>query len=145
MQTFLPYADFSQTAACLDRQRLGNQRNEAKVILKTLLYGGGWAHHPAVRMWHSHELALCNYGVTICVEWCRRGYKDKQLAYFDEFRRKLVGSGHKLEFPPWLGDDEFHASHRSNLLRKNLEHYTQFNWEEPNDLPYFWPVPKGMT
>ena len=34
MQTFLPYHDFAATARALDRQRLGNQRGEAKVILK---------------------------------------------------------------------------------------------------------------
>lgn len=140
MQTFLPYSDFNKTARCLDRLRLGNQRNEALVVLHTLLYGGGWSHHPAVRMWLSHELALCNYGVSICVEWCRRGYKDKQLPHFDEFRRKLVKAGFDLEFPPWLGDDAFHASHRSNLLRKLPEHYGQFGWKEPPDLPYVWPA-----
>lgn len=34
-----------------------------------------------------------------------------------------------------------HASHRSNLLRKEPEHYTQFGWTEPPDLAYVWPVP----
>ena len=34
-----------------------------------------------------------------------------------------------------------HASHRSNLLRKEPAHYTQFGWTEPPDLPYVWPVP----
>ena len=34
-----------------------------------------------------------------------------------------------------------HASHRSNLLRKDPEHYMQFGWTEPPDLPYVWPVP----
>lgn len=34
-----------------------------------------------------------------------------------------------------------HASHRSNLLRKEPEYYTQFGWTEPPDLPYVWPVP----
>jgi len=51
MQTFLPYHDFAATARALDRQRLGNQRGEAKVILKTLMgRSNGWLSHPAVQM-----------------------------------------------------------------------------------------------
>jgi hypothetical protein len=42
-------------------------------------------------------------------------------------------------YPPWLGDERLHASHRSNLLRKDPEHYGQFEWTEPDDLPYWWP------
>lgn len=41
---------------------------------------------------------------------------------------------------PWLGDPAFHASHRSNLLRKNAEHYGAFGWTESPDLEYVWPV-----
>jgi hypothetical protein len=42
--------------------------------------------------------------------------------------------------PNWIGDEKFHASHRSNLLRKDKEFYGKFGWAEPDDLPYFWPV-----
>lgn len=35
---------------------------------------------------------------------------------------------------------DFHASHRSNLLRKDPVWYSQFNWTEPNNLPYVWPI-----
>src|SRR4051812_11825960 len=34
MQTFLPYADFAETARVLDPKRLGNQRTEALGILR---------------------------------------------------------------------------------------------------------------
>jgi len=33
---------------------------------------------------------------------------------------------------------EIHASHRSNLLRKNFEFYSKFGWKEPDNLPYIW-------
>ena len=36
MQTFLPFADFSKSAACLDDKRLGKQRVECLQILKAL-------------------------------------------------------------------------------------------------------------
>jgi len=46
------------------------------------------------------------------------------------------------EMPPWLGDDDFHSSHRANLLRKDSEHYGEFGWQEDSSLPYVWPVRK---
>jgi hypothetical protein len=42
--------------------------------------------------------------------------------------------------PPWLGDEGVHASHRSNLLRKDREFYSKYGWAESDDLPYVWPV-----
>lgn len=36
MQTFLPYADFSMSAKCLDYRRLGKQRVEAMQILNAI-------------------------------------------------------------------------------------------------------------
>ena len=33
-----------------------------------------------------------------------------------------------------------HASHRSNLLRKDATWYEQFDWREGPGLPYVWPV-----
>ena len=41
--------------------------------------------------------------------------------------------------PNWFGGD-IHATHRSNLLRKDAAHYGQFGWGEPDDLPYHWPI-----
>ena len=83
MQTFLPYADFAQSARALDRQRLGKQRVEVKQILNVLKKGsGGWANHPAVKMWRGYEMALCNYGIAVCGEWTVRGYKDTLTEFF---------------------------------------------------------------
>ena len=56
--------------------------------------------------------------------------------YFRHRMRKLSDTG----MPSWLGDLDFHASHRSNLLRKDPEWYGQFGWNDPHDLPYVWPV-----
>ena len=51
MQTFLPYPDFTASAAALDPRRLGKQRVEALQVLRGLTVAGyGWRHHPAVRM-----------------------------------------------------------------------------------------------
>ena len=42
--------------------------------------------------------------------------------------------------PEWMGDEGFHASHRSNLLKKDPEFYGKYGWTEATDLDYLWPV-----
>jgi len=151
MQTFLPYADFKKTAACLDLKRLGKQRIEAYKILKTLrsirLAGHNpyklreieWRHHPAVNMWKRHDGHLIVYAVVICEEWMKRGYEDgineRLKTFVMEIPQEL------FEPAPWIGDVEFHRSHQSNLVRKNPEYYRQFFPDVPNNLDYVWPEP----
>lgn len=140
MQTFLPFEDFKMSAEVLDYKRLGKQRVETMQILQTLAgLSKGWANHPAVKMWRGHEEVLLDYQSAVISEWVRRGYKDnvcwdKSVKACSEIQ---VSSSEK---PVWLGSEIIHASHRSNLLRKNPEWYGQFGWQEPNDLEYFWPV-----
>ncbi len=146
MQTFLPYKSFVESALCLDRRRLGKQRVEAMQILKTLLGQSiGWASHPAVRMWRGHEHSLWRYAVICCFEWKKRGYDstkvDATLADLAE-RYGLCEIEARDNPPPWLGDWRLHASHRSNLLRKDLGHYSRFGWKEEPGLEYVWPVTK---
>ena len=145
MQTFLPYESFVESAKCLDRMRLGKQRVECKQILLALRKGPvtvteegikktPWYNHPATRMWRGYESALALYGRLMCEEWINRGYNDSLRNFFDKRAGKSVES-----FPKWLGNDEFHNSHQSNLMRKNSQHYAQFGWSVPNHLPYMWP------
>lgn len=138
MQTFLPYANFRQSAESLDRQRLGKQRVEVLQILNALLGDSqGWRSHPAVKMWQGYETVLIEYGLVVCEEWTRRGYKDTCAEKIFQY---LKHASAFVDAPPWLGDESFHASHRSNLLRKDPDHYRQFNWTEGPDLPYVWPI-----
>lgn len=134
MQTFLPYADFIDSAEVLDMRRLGKQRVETKQIITALEGGKGWANHPATKMWGGYEAALAQYGLDMCMEWRSRGYKDSLLPFFaDRLQRNY-------KFPEWLGDSDFHLAHRSNLLRKMPEHYRLYWPDEPNTLPYIWPA-----
>jgi len=131
MQTFLPYPDFRKTARVLDNRRLGRQRVEAYQILRVLSgLTRGWINHPAVLMWRGYETALSAYMNAMIEEWVKRGYRNQML------RVALEGD---YEKPPWLGDPAFHAAHRSNLLRKEPDHYRRFWPHEPDDLPYVWP------
>lgn len=141
MQTFLPYASFVESAKVLDRQRLGKQRVEAWQILNALRgESKGWVNHPATRMWDGHEAALALYGVTVCYEWTRRGYRDTMSERFLPF----VGSLFPVA-PSWIGDEGFHLSHRSNLIRKMPEHYGSIWPDVTPDMPYVWPTQKGIA
>lgn len=135
MQTFLPYPDFKKSAKCLDMRRLCKQRLEALVIfgvLKSKDKNKAWANHPVTLMWKGYENALANYYNIIVEEWVKRGYKNNMVS--------LVCNEINVIYPPWFGNEKFHSSHRSNLLRKKLEYYKQFNWSEPDNLPYYWPT-----
>ena len=89
-----------------------------------------WKRHPAVLMWKSFEEALALY-YNLCIqEWIKRGYKNNMPLL--EVKNVVM--------PFWLGNEIFHASHRSNLLRKDFTYYSQFGWKEENNLPYFWPT-----
>ena len=138
MQTFLPYSDFNNTAAVLDWRRLGKQRVEAKQILLTIDRGDeakGWKNHPAVNMWRGYEDALAHYGIVICMELINRGYNDNQLPWFQE---RL--EDREVILPPWLGNDSFHTSHKSNLLRKDIDYYSQYWPSIPDNIEYIWPI-----
>ena len=93
-------------------------------------FSQGWRRHPAVRMWRGYEPALMFYLDSMIREWTRRGYNNNILSSYD---------GRVVVLPDWLGREDFHASHRSNLLRKNPSWYGRYGWGEPSDLPYVWP------
>ena len=132
MQTFLPYPNVIESVKCLDYRRLGKQRVEAMQILNILegrTEKKGWINHPAVKMWRGYEDALAYYMNWCIWEWISRGYNNTmQTVNVPEF----------FDYPPWFGLWDFHASHRSNLLRKDPEFYGQYGWTEPDDLPYIW-------
>lgn len=149
MQTFLPYASFTESAQCLDRARLGKQRVENLQIAHALTHETyAWQNHPAVRMWRKHELCFLAYQRAICDEWTNRGYIDTCLvktrrvlydAYADEDDNLLISRSLN---PEWFGNEDIHRSHRSNLLRKDRAYYElEFEVDLPDNLEYVWPVP----
>ena len=134
MQTFLPLPSFQQSAKVLDYRRLGNQRNEALVIYRTIKnpHAMAWKNHPCTVMWRPYSEALALYHNEIITEWIRRGYNNRMPL--------LPIQQTKLRFPPWLGNTDFHSSHRSALLFKDLNWYSQFGWIEQPRIAYIWPV-----
>lgn len=141
MQTFIPYPDFYESARVLDNKRLGKQRVETLQILNALAgLSKGWVNHPATRMWRHHETALVKYGLVICQEWQRRGYKDSCETKIWNAAKSFRPNLGFILMPQWWGNDRVHDSHKSKLLQKNSEWYSQFGWSVPLDLDYVWPV-----
>ncbi|MFJ6793140.1 MSMEG_6728 family protein [Streptomyces sp. NPDC091268] len=149
MQTFLPFPSFAASAAALDPRRLGKQRVEAVQVLRGLVVPGyGWRRHPAVRMWAGYEEALVRYGLDVCGAWTAEGRADTcagtLVRDFGAVRpeasprtqEQLAADG---ELPPWLGEADFHLSHRSALVRKDPAFYRERFPDVPDDLPYVWP------
>ena len=131
MQTFLPYADFQKSVRHLDNKRLGKQRVEALQILKaTFIPDYGWRNHPAVKMWMKYPESIQCY-MDVCIdEWVRRGFKNTM--------QKSGVEVDNVQHPHWLGDERLHSSHRSNLLRKDYNFYSKYNWKEEDNIPYYW-------
>jgi hypothetical protein len=142
LQTFLPHSDFEKTAKCLDYKRLNKQRVEAYQLALGMNDPDnfGWRHHPAFKMWLGYKYALVEYGIAICYEWIERGYKDSLLVKFFGMLPTYTCTGYNN--PPWLGNEKFHSRHRSALLQKNYEWYSQFGWSEKPELNYIWPIDK---
>lgn len=138
MQIFLPYPEMRKSLQSLDNKRLGKQRVEAYQILcavtgRPKLDGKpykGWLNHPCTIMWKNYVPALKLYlNYSIC-EWIRRGFKNTMNLenYIED----------QIIMPPFIGNDEFHSSHRSNLLKKDYEYYSKFGWVENSSDPYVW-------
>ena len=135
MQTFLPYPNFADSLDCLDYRRLGKQRVEAYQIVNALEGKcKGLVNHPATKMWADNIDALNLYCNTAINKWIMRGYKNTMKTY---------DVSAYVDMPSWLGDLDLHASHKSNLLRKDPEFYGQYGWNEPHDLDYVWPTPES--
>jgi hypothetical protein len=145
MQTFLPYPDFQQSAAVLDRVRLGKQRVEALQTLRALVIPEyGWQSHPAIRMWMGYVPALTMYGLAMADEWIARGGEDTTRAKILEFAPQADHAAYaaKIPMPPWLGEPDVHLSHRSRLLQKEPRFYSELFPGTPADLEYVWPEPR---
>lgn len=149
MQTFLPYADFEQSARVLDPKRLGKQRVEVIQVVRALTWPGyGWANHPAVLMWKGYEEALGRYGITCCQVWAELGHGDTCATTIAadlgssgvqriRAQPELADAG---ALPDWLGEAQLHLSHQSSLLRKDPNWYGPRFPDVSADLPYRWPV-----
>lgn len=143
MQTFLPYPDMRKSLQVLDDKRLGKQRVESFQILNAILKRPkldgtpykGWLNHPCSIMWKDYVPALKMYMNLSITEWVSRGFKNTMP--FEEYSEK------DLILPFWFGNDKFHDSHKSNLLKKEPEFYSKYGWNVDPSNPYIWTDKDG--
>lgn len=136
MQTFLPYSDFKKSVKCLDDKRLGKQRVEAYQIIKVITderTSGGFINHPIMKMWKDYSNALTLYKNLCIEEWISRGFNNNmEINIITE----------NIVMPVWLGNEKLHSSHRANLLRKDYDFYSRYNWKEKDMnykfINYYW-------
>ena len=132
MQTFLPFASFTESAECLDMKRLLCQIKEAYQIIHNQ-----FPNHPASLMWTGHRTALKLYFNVVLEEYRRRGRKHQY---------SMFTIPQCVTLPSWLNNEIFHLSQKVNLLRKDYIHYSQY-FNVPKDIRYpegyYWPVVNG--
>lgn len=146
MITFLPFSDYKKCAASLDDRRLARQRHETIVILNALK--GNFPrvqYQPPFKMWEDYDINLAYYGFCMCWEWSAvRNFNDNLSPVF----LAHIATNPTLRdlAPPWMGDEEVHRSHRSNLVRKKPSHYRDvLGWTDPPYLKYCWPVDQRIS
>lgn len=148
MQTFVPYADFDESAAVLDSKRLNKQLLEGRQIYQILVERrtrGGWVNHPAVKMWRNYDNALYSYLKSVKRECDRRGIATaKNWEAINALYHRNWDRGNSIVMPPWWNDERVHESHRNNLYVKDPEFYAQFSNDKRvtccDRCNYFWPT-----
>lgn len=132
MQTFLAYPDFYDSLHCLDPSRLGNQiYRECKTIVN-----GGWKNHSVSKMWKNHKYALCEYALVGL--YVLRTERNRPYPHWEQWFAEKQKTFENTGLPAIIGREDFHDSHKSNLLRKDPEYYGQFGWNVPDNLEYVW-------
>lgn len=150
--TWLPYVDFVQTFECLDPYRLGRTSFEASQVLDSLVGIGRdklYKHHICTRLWRGYESALAFYVSLSIREMHVRGFRTLRVSPYDFYGnyridthyfgyKKLLPFG-EYPYPPWLGLEWLHSSHRAGLLKLEPKFYIQHGWTEDPDTPLWWP------
>jgi len=148
MQTFLPYENFYNSAVCLDNKRLNKQIVEGVQILQCLMGRGSiiWRKHPVVKMWFGYEQSLYQYITECYMEWVtrlmcgKRGGSPNHKSYNWMRDNRYEIFKYSKKKPKFLGNYNFHNSHRSALLFKNPDWYSQFNWDVEPKIEYIYPT-----
>ena len=154
MQTFLPYFSFEKSAKVLDKKRCFKQLVEAKQILCVLhadIIPTDWKlskdylfqksfNHPTIQMWLGYGETLVDYYndfLLICK------VKHKINTTLPALDMKIICP----DIPWWLGNENFHRSHRTRLIAKDREFYLPLFPEDENynDGKYWWPDNKTKT
>lgn len=149
MQTFLPYASYSDTARILDSNRLNSGINEALVLEKSLarFYDlnrrgeSGWEGHTVAKFWVGHELQLARLGQAFAAEFVYRPLKGadqaerltqrkKRLGFWTAMIEMMEDNNFPDHLPLLIGQEDFHSAFRALLLYKDVQNVTYRSWKK---------------
>lgn len=128
--TLLPVADLKCSAQMLDDKRLLNQAYISSRLARSILLEKDWHKIPAARMWGGREGGLLAFH-DFCIEEAMRRGLTTPLVPFN--RRAYV-------LPMWFGDEKYHGSLRSTLLREDPAFYRRYDWKDNPEDPCLWPI-----
>jgi hypothetical protein len=97
------------------------------------------------RMWASHPAALLLYVQRANREMVKRGYPAEGRVV--RAHVALSREGYSLApVPPWwFGNQLFHMTQRSQLIKVNPAHYAQrLPFNTPLEMKVFWPTGRGL-
>ena|SRR5690349_14454490 len=148
MYTFLPYADFEESARVLLLEDLEKQVVHTIIALDCLherdsLTVQAWGRHPLMNMWRGYEVQLTLYGQAMLEQLKLREraselYAKRLQWHYDT---ATFPEGFKMEKPPWWSDEQqirwVERSSRSLLIRRDHRYVSVFPDAQPNLAPYY--------
>lgn len=101
-----------------------------------------WINHVATLMWEDHLETLCLYMNVTIDTWCSRKNKNGQPTKNTMVKNNI--NVQLLSLPPFIGNNEFHATHRANLIRKDINFYGT-KWHDIPCTGYLWIIKKEFN
>jgi len=148
MQTFLPYANFTDSAITLDKKRCWKQVVEAHQIIDVLEgKTKSWENHPAILMWGRDYLIPLKHYFNCFLYISKRVHKVNTKYEPYNHVQKYMDLGGSLLMPWWLGNEDFHCAMRARLIEKDRDFYLPLFPDDEgfNGGKYFWPDMKTET
>lgn len=155
METFLPYANLTDSVATYERFVLSRVRRSIPRILDVLHEVEGApqpVNHPEIERWRDHEPFLCEFGFIVnarFAEICRNipQYVETSLQHYSNrisYHLECATSGEfTMEAPKWWGVQAVHDADKAALLRLEYDHYSNYFEGVALSLPPHWMVRHG--
>src|SRR5574343_1484999 len=144
MHTFLPFASYTESAKCLDRQKLHFGVKDSLTLVRSLVRfyplnkrgESGFEMHTVGRFWSGHELQLARYSLALAEESLRRVNRKRRITadeltqrkYYVSMRRSMVEALEDRNFPDsqpaLIGQEDFHSAMRAYLLYRDIQNTT---------------------
>lgn len=157
LNTWLPYDNYAESADILTDRHIFMQLQDCTKLLYWLTEmplnrrtpSKAQLEHPCVIQWRGYVPSLYDYTLEIMMVAYERSSltnKQEQISEMAENINILDGlvSNMKEETPSWLGNEDYHLSHKSNLIRLSRSAYESIWPDVPDNLELIWPKGKKV-